>query len=67
MNELIEYLKLHIISLEQDSEELEKEMGFYDDLDCDEFKDLEIEDISINGQLIATHHILSVAQGILKD
>ena len=60
MNSLIEYLKLHIISLEQDSEELDKEMMTYDDLDCDEYKDLEIEDISITGQLIATRHILEV-------
>ncbi len=60
MNSLIEYLKLHIISLEQDSEEVEKEMMNYDDLDCDEYKDLEVEDISITGQLIATRHILEV-------
>jgi hypothetical protein len=60
MNSLIEYLKLHVISLEQDSEEVEKEMMNYDDLDCDEYKDLEVEDISITGQLIATRHILEV-------
>jgi hypothetical protein len=60
MNSLIEYLKLHIISLEQDSEELDKEMMTYDDLDSDDYKDLEIEDISITGQLIATRHILEV-------
>jgi len=60
MNSLTEYLKLHVISLEQDSEEVEKEMMNYDDLDCDEYKDLEVEDISITGQLIATRHILEV-------
>jgi hypothetical protein len=27
---------------------------------------LEIEDISLNGQMIATSHILSVAEGILE-
>ena len=55
-----EYIKLHLISLEQDSEEIQKQMGFYDDYDCDEYKDLEIEDISLNGQMIACYHLLGV-------
>lgn len=65
MNQLIEYMKLHLISLEQDSEKLNKEMMNNDDLDSDEYKDMEIEDISINGQIIATAHLLSVASDIL--
>jgi hypothetical protein len=60
LNTLKEYIKLHIISLEQDSEELQKQMGFYDDLDSDEYRDLEIEDVSINGQMIACYHLLRV-------
>ena len=60
LNTFREYIKAHLISLEQDSEELEKQMGFYDDLDSDEYKDLEIEDISINGQMIACYHLLEV-------
>ena len=64
-NQAIQYIKLHLISLEQDSEELNKEMMNNDDLDSDEYKDMEIEDISINGQIIATRHILSVVAGIL--
>lgn len=63
---LIEYMKLHLISLEQDSDYVNKEMATYDDLDCDEYKDLEIEDVSLNGQMIATQHLLSVAEGMLK-
>jgi hypothetical protein len=58
-----EYIKLHLISLEQDSEELEKQMGFYDDLDCDEYRDLELEDVSTNGQILACYHFLSVLEG----
>jgi hypothetical protein len=58
LNTLKEYLKLHLISLGQDSEELQKQMGFYDDLDSDEYRDLEIEDVSINGQMIACYHLL---------
>jgi hypothetical protein len=61
MDYLINYIKLHITSLEQDAEELDKQMGFYDDLDCDEYKDLEIEDIFNNGQIAAMHHILQIA------
>jgi hypothetical protein len=55
-----EYIKAHLISLEQDSEELQKQMGFYDDYDSDEYKDLEIEDISLNGQMITCYHLLEI-------
>ena len=61
----IEYMKLHLVSLEQDSDYVNKEMATYDDLDCDEYKDLEIEDVSLNGQMIATQHLLSVAESML--
>ena len=60
-----EYVRLHLLSLEQDSEELQKQMGFYDDYDCDEYKDLEIEDISTNGQILACYHFLSVLEGTI--
>ena len=60
LNTFKEYIKAHLISLEQDSEELQKQMGFYDDLDSDEYRDLEIEDVSINGQMIACYHLLRV-------
>ena len=65
MNQLIEYMKLHLISLEQDSEGVNSQMEMYDDLDSDEYKDLEVMDISINGQIIATRHLLSVAADIM--
>lgn len=61
MDYLINYIKLHILSLEQDSMELNKEMDTYEDLDCDEYKSLEIEDISLNGQISSMYHILQVA------
>jgi hypothetical protein len=60
LNTLKEYINLHLISLGQDSEELQKQMGFYDDLDSDEYRDLEIEDVSINGQMITCYHLLEV-------
>ena len=65
LNTFHEYIKLHLISLEQDSEEIQKQMGFYDDYDSDEYKDLEIEDISTNGQILACYHFLSVLEGTI--
>ena len=62
---LIEYMKLHLISLEQDSAKIQDEMNNIEELESDEYRDLEIEDISINGQIIATRHLMSVANGIL--
>jgi hypothetical protein len=61
-NSLIEYMKLHLISLEQDSAHLEKEMDTYEEFESNEYQSLEIEDISINGQIIATAHFLAVAK-----
>jgi hypothetical protein len=60
LNTFKEYINLHLISLEQDSEELQKQMGFYDDYDSDEYESLEIEDVSLNGQMIACYHLLGV-------
>ncbi len=64
-NSFVEYMKLHLISLEQDSEQLEKAMDAYSNYEDDAYRDLEIEDISTNGQIIATRHLLSVAEGIM--
>ncbi len=66
MNKLIEYMKLHLISLEQDSEKIESQMReFVEDFESDEYKELEIKDISTNGQIFATRHLLSVATDIM--
>ena len=65
--ELIEYMKLHLISLEQDSEKIQSQMNeFVEDFESDEYKELEIQDISNNGQIIATRHLLSVATDIMN-
>lgn len=63
LNTFREYINAHLISLEQDSEELQKQMGFYDDLESDEYKDLELEDVSTTGQILACYHFLSVIEG----
>ena len=66
MNQLIEYMKLHLISLEQDSEAIAKELEDVDDIyDSADYERLEVEDISTNGQIFATRHLLSVATDIL--
>jgi hypothetical protein len=65
MKEIIEYMKVHLISLEQDSEALQVEMDLFEEMESNEYQALEIEDISINGQIIATAHLLSVANDIL--
>ena len=63
----LEYMKLHLISLEQDSEDLNIKMVTWEDLESDEYRDMEIEDISLNGQIIATQHLLSVATDIMNS
>jgi hypothetical protein len=65
LNTFHEYIKLHLLSLEQDSEELEKQMGFYDDLDSDEYRELELEDVSTTGQILACYHFLSVLEATI--
>jgi len=66
-NQLIEYIKLHEISLLQDAEMLQNKLdSFEGDLDSDEYRELEIEDIQNTGELIATRHLLSVAFDIIN-
>ena len=59
--QLIEYAKIHLISLQQDSDKCVAEMAQMEDWDSDEYKDLEIEDIYLNGQMSGIRHILKYA------
>jgi hypothetical protein len=64
----MEYLKIHLISLEQDSERVQEEMSQFEyNMDSKDYQSLEIEDISLNGQIIATRHLLSVATDIMNS
>lgn len=63
--QLVKYMELHLISLEQDSEGIWNAMDQIDDLNSDEYESLNIEDIRTNGQIAATRHLLSVARDIL--
>lgn len=67
MNEMIEYMKIHEVSLLQDAEKLQHIFNTYEgDFDSDEYREYEIEDIINTGELNATRHLLSVAQDILN-
>ena len=64
----IEYVKLHLISLEQDAVMLQNKMdSFTGDLDSDAYRELEIADIVNTGEMAATQHLLSVALDIMKS
>ncbi len=63
---LTEYIKLHELSLLQDADKLQTLMDeFKGDLDSDEYKELEIEDIINTGEIQATRHLLSVANDMI--
>lgn len=57
LNELIQYMQLHLISLEQDKELIEQSS----------LKDDSIDWHFIAGQIQATEHLLSVANGIINN
>ena len=59
---LIEYMRAHLISLEQDSANIQKQMSEIEDMNSDEYWDLEIEDISLNGQMIAISHLIQIGE-----
>ena len=56
---LVNYLELHITSLQQDYDELDNEAELLD-IDEKAYEDIDIEMINISGQIFATQHILSV-------
>ena len=65
MDTLIEYLKIHIISLEQDLEDISNQMEKLDPASKD-YTELDFEYNHTSGQFLATRHILSVAEGMIE-
>lgn len=61
MSYLIEYMKLHLISIEQDQEGVAQEMELLDENSKD-YKDLEFEYNWLAGQIIATRHFIKVGE-----
>lgn len=68
LSNLIEYIKIHEVSLLQDAEKLQTLMdNFEGDYDSYEYRELETEDVINTGELIATRHLLSVAIDIINN
>lgn len=64
LNTFIEYMRIHLISLNQDAEMLQDKLdNFEGDLDSWDYQELEIADIVNTGEISATMHLLSVAEG----
>jgi hypothetical protein len=61
----IEYIKLHLISLEQDIEGIASEMELIDP-SSKAYTDLDFEYNHLSGQALLARHLLSVAIDILR-
>lgn len=64
MKTFMEYANLHLISLMQDAEQVEDEMEKLD-INSKDWEHLDLEMVSINGQIIATRHLMSVARDMI--
>jgi hypothetical protein len=64
MNKLVEYIKLHLISLEQDLEGLSEQMEQFDE-DSKDYRSMDEEYLYLSGQINATRHLMSVAKDIM--
>ena len=58
---LIEYMKAHLISIEQDQAEVEKQMEELD-MNSEEFTELDFEFNWLGGQIIATRHFIQIGE-----
>ena len=63
-SKLIEYMKIHQISLQQDLDKLSEQMEAID-IGSKDYGQLDIEYNWVSGQLTATHHLMSVAEDIM--
>jgi hypothetical protein len=60
-NYLLEYMKVHLISIEQDQEGVAQEMEMLDENSKD-YRDLEFEYNWLAGQIIATRHFIKIGE-----
>ena len=58
---LIEYMKIHLVSLEQDQEHVSDEMEKLDP-NCKDYNDLDFEYNWLAGQIIATRHFIKIGE-----
>lgn len=61
INSLIEYMNIHLISLNQDK--YKHEVDYVDNENDDAIDEI----VYLNGQILATEHLLSVATDILSN
>ena len=66
LNYLIEYMRIHLISIEQDLEDIANQMESLDPASKD-FEELDFEYIHLSGQRMVTAHYLSVADDRMKS
>lgn len=65
MEEMIAYMELHLLSLQQDAEMLQDKLDSHYNLESDEYYEIEMADMNNTGEIWATQHLLSVAHDIL--
>lgn len=65
-NQLMEYGKIHLISLMQDLDDLEEQMEKLDE-NSQEFRDHDYEFNHICGQISGINHILNYAKDLTKS
>jgi hypothetical protein len=58
---LLEYMKIHLVSIEQDQAEVAEEMEKLDENSKD-YRDLEFEYNWLAGQIIATRHFIQIGE-----
>jgi hypothetical protein len=61
MTFLIEYMKAHLISIEQDQEGIASQMELLDENSKD-YKELDFEYNWLGGQIIATRHFIQIGE-----
>ena len=66
MDYLIEYMRIHLISIEQDIEGLAAQMELLD-MNSKDWDELDFEYNYLQGQSIITRHYLSVADDRMKS
>jgi hypothetical protein len=58
---LIEYMKIHLISIEQDQAEVSEQMEAMDP-NCKDYAELDFEYNWLAGQIIATRHFIKIGE-----
>ena len=63
---LIEYMKLHLVSIEQDQEYVKEQMESLD-MNSKDYAELDFEFNWLGGQIIATRHFIKIGEERERD